>query len=58
MAEELTEEERKRVVKMLEEWEAVRAGANALKIIGEIIKWCLALAATAMVVLGIHGHGK
>ncbi len=55
----LSEDERKRIVVMLDEWEAVRAGANALRIIGEIVKWVLGVAVTVLAVVGFqHGNIK
>ncbi len=55
----LSEDEHKRIVIMLDEWEAVRAGANALRIIGEIVKWVLGVAVTILAVVGFqHGNIK
>lgn len=56
----LSEEERARIIKMLDEWESVRAGANALRIVGEIVKWCLGIAVAVLAVLGFahNGPGK
>ncbi len=52
----LSEDEHKRIVVMLDEWEAVRAGANALRIIGEIVKWVLGVSVTILAVVG-YQHG-
>jgi len=55
----LSEDEHKRIVIMLDEWEAVRAGANALRIIGEIVKWVLGVSVTILAVVGFqHGNIK
>ena len=55
----LSEDEHKRIVIMLDEWEAVRAGANALRVIGEIVKWTLGVAVTILAVVGFqHGNIK
>lgn len=54
---QMTEEQRKRVIAMLDEWEHVRAGVTALRIIGEVLKWCLGIAVAIAAVFGVtQGH--
>ena len=55
---QMTEEQRKRVIAMLDEWEHVRAGVTALKIIGEVVKWVLGIAVAVAAVLGFSSTGK
>ena len=54
---EMSDEERKRMLSMLDEWEQVRAGVTALRIIGEVVKWTIGIVVAIAAVLGIHHTG-
>jgi hypothetical protein len=54
---DISDEERKRIVAMLAEWEQVRAGVTALRIIGEVVKWTIGIIVAIAAVLGITHTG-